>query len=559
MLSKKGKKQKQILFYYLYIMFRVIRDYKSLFLLTLKSEFNQGDIIKIEDTQVQDKNKNGILIDDLIKQVQENWVNSEELKKIQDTYEYEKVKLEKNLEIKNKIDVFEKDVTIDLLKKGLIIPRNWCKDFVDRVSRISGAKLNKNQISFPRKLDKNFWPNIYKIELDKWELVIRMFGPRDNIISGESNKEFDYIESQVVEEKLALEKLQETGLNLAKSFYERVKVTPENIKQIQKKLNVVVDWKFGQETFDALVKFQGDNNLDKDWKAWTQTLKKLELIEESKTLKDFYGKKLQEIKEKDSTVKDSTVKDSTVKDSTKKDSAIKDNIIDDIWDNLNASVDYVSEKYTKVKEWIKELLKGDNIDYFIWANGKKVNIEFDDKTDKFSMDTPWFDSVRDNEFDLSNFYKDIKTPDEAKSQIKEIREQMKKMYDDKVMDNAISYVQKEEETFSNLDEKSNEIKDKSVVISTFKVENIEKPLKVRLSRKYDIDGKLKWIFVWIDTTFSDWVRDNKVSVKITSDINKDSIDRVVEESKALYKIEKTKAKAKKKEGNWFRKIFSKEK
>jgi hypothetical protein len=102
------------------------------------------------------------------------------------------------------------------------------------------------------------------------------------------------------------------------------------------------------------------------------------------------------------------------------------------------------------------------------------------------------------------------------------------------MDNAIAYVQKEEEINSISEEDNSWFKDKSVIISTFHIEGIEKALKIRLSRKYDLDDNFEWIYAWIDTPWKDWVKDSEVSQKINWEVSEVKINTIITELKIKY-------------------------
>jgi hypothetical protein len=42
------------------------------------------------------------------------------------------------------------------------------------------------------------------------------------------------------------------------------------------------------ELFNKIIEFQGENGLNVDGKAWNETLKALELIDNNQTSRDFY-------------------------------------------------------------------------------------------------------------------------------------------------------------------------------------------------------------------------------------------------------------------------------
>ena len=183
------------------------------------------------------------------------------------------------------------------------------------------------------------------------------------------------------------------------------------------------------------------------------------------------------------------------------------------------------------------------MDSFVWANGEKVNIKFDEKTWKFEFDTSFFDNVSDSEFDLQDLLKnerisDIQNPDAAKSFVKRYKEKMEKVYNQKVLDKAIESVTTEK---YNWWIEKHKIKNNIQIIEEFESKDW-KDLKVKLIRKY-VAWEFEWVYLKIGTTFSNKVSSEKLNVE---NINPELIKNETEKLKNKYEDKVAKKKNKKK-------------
>lgn len=95
-------------------------------------------------------------------------------------------------------------------------------------------------------------------------------------------------------DKVNQDHIEKTWIDDAKLFYKENFATNNSIKKIQRLLKINDDGIFWPETYWAIIKFQKNNNLNQDWKAWNKTLLAMWLISQNETSKDFYSK-LEEI------------------------------------------------------------------------------------------------------------------------------------------------------------------------------------------------------------------------------------------------------------------------
>jgi len=243
-------------------------------------------------------------------------------------------------------------------------------------------------------------------------------------------------------------------------------------KEIQRLLWTKDDWIIWPKTLTEIVRFQALNNLEQDWKVGPLTLAKL--VETAKT-------SVPKIKE-------------------------------------SGTTETISEDYTQVKEWIKELFKDEkDIDSFTWINGEKVIVEFDDEKDKFSLDTSFFDSMADFDLSLAPTY--ITSKEDAKIYVNEKMEDIKKEYDNKVMKNAIDAVKGKEDSLHT--------------ISTFAVD--WEVLKVQLAWRVDFEGEYEGTFVTVNTPWGDGISDSQVSTEIKWEVTRNSIEEAAKKVEEKYK------------------------
>ncbi|MFK7780397.1 MAG: peptidoglycan-binding domain-containing protein [Candidatus Gracilibacteria bacterium] len=269
------------------------------------------------------------------------------------------------------------------------------------------------------------------------------------------------------------------------SAYDYFNMKPETErKEIQRLLGVKDDGIIGPNTLKEIVRFQALNGLEQDGKVGPLTLTKL---------KEAVNVPVPEIQETDIT-------------------------------------ESVSEKYTQVKEWIKELFRDEkDIDSFTGKNGKKVIIEFDDENDKFSLDTSVFDNVFDLDFDLSEMSEDINSIEDARTHITDdVKKDLKEQYDNKVVENAIKSAKEH----------------KTQTISSFKPDG--ETLETLLTGRFDVEGNYEGVSVTVNTTYSDRVLDSDVSVKIDGEVTQkqvyEAVKKVETDYVRLYNEEKEKAK-----------------
>jgi len=125
------KKQKQILYFKLFIMFK---QYKKIFLLMVKNEFSE---IWASAPEIQDKDNDGLIIDECIEQVLKDWINPNELQQIQKNYDREKYKMTQ--ETIDKVQELIKDIVIKLLKKWIVV-NQYNKQRIAKMIKNSGIE-----------------------------------------------------------------------------------------------------------------------------------------------------------------------------------------------------------------------------------------------------------------------------------------------------------------------------------------------------------------------------------------------------------------------------------
>ena len=322
-------------------MLTIISNYKKLFTLTLKSEFNEI----LDNSGVQDTAKDWTNIDDLVEAILKD-------KKIDanDKENVEKLVKEMNSD-KNDIYAKTKTETKTLMEKSLKdMMINWYtienEDSYNTIKKLLSKfyiwnylpewdKLNIERkedwvLSLIIETEKNIF-TVYKNYFPIWSIVDGKFIKNrscqdyaDFDITSNNNK-VDFEEKTIkklksiakveaakaakaeaakaakaeaakaeaakaeaakaeVKEKKdakerAAEKTETKKYTKATNFYKnRVEATKESIKKIQEKVLVNPDWIFWKETFKAICKYQCNNKLVDDWIAWEDTLYKLWLI-----------------------------------------------------------------------------------------------------------------------------------------------------------------------------------------------------------------------------------------------------------------------------------------
>lgn len=191
------------------------------------------------------------------------------------------------------------------------------------------------------------------------------------------------------------------------------------------------------------------------------------------------------------------------------------------YEKTDSIPELMGNKLEQIKKWFLELFRDEkDIHSFIWRNGEEVIVEYDSKSNKLSFDTPYFDDI--NDFDLSNIPSTINSKEAALKYVKSEINVVKKQYDDKVIDNAIKH--------------SGDEKYWSSIVSTFKVDGVNKPLNIRLGRDTDVNWEFKWIYIAVDTFMDDWIPDKNVTIKINWEVTKEKIDLATKNLEETYRI-----------------------
>lgn len=190
-------------------------------------------------------------------------------------------------------------------KKAIRAPEN----FIDRpikywliTATLLAGHLERNIRNEARNDVMIYWENEQQ---EKWstenvKTANDLVREEQSIIDNLENKKIDESSNEdikwLIDTSKEKELVDSKWLNEAYAFYRKMLASPENINQIQTKLiengeklaKFWKDSKFWSETFDAIKSFQAKNWLAVDWKVWTDTLKKLWLIKENQSSRDFY-------------------------------------------------------------------------------------------------------------------------------------------------------------------------------------------------------------------------------------------------------------------------------
>ncbi len=214
------------------------------------------------------------------------------------------------------LDLFDKE-TEEWIKN--IIEEN--KDILNTPDKIKDFKeiytwfVNEfRNVILDRKITKqefidlfnNFWKKLFdfseKYKIDKKILNEKFLKVSidDETITPLEEMEVKNSDISINENTQVNESKEKIDFNIkeAINFYkwEKINASKSEITQIQKILEKnwfnpwTIDWIIWENTVTAIAKFQKENWLLVDWKAGTETLKKLILITSSETYKDFYKK-----------------------------------------------------------------------------------------------------------------------------------------------------------------------------------------------------------------------------------------------------------------------------
>jgi len=310
----------------------------------------------------------------------------------------------------------------------------------------------------------------------------------------------------------AIKDAKEAKFNSADKYNENRFKTKLERQIIQTLVWTWVDGDFGEKTYDKIVEKQKELKFDEagqDGKIWPSTLRKM-LPEETKVT--IEGKEY------------------SVSVSEKGELAYEtESVVDNV-------VDSVESWYESAKDVLKSGLKilsdflriNDELKTFIWENWESVDIEFNEATKSFDIDTSFWDGVSDKEMNkmiLSLDWIDkIKDNASAEKFAKEKVGEIKAMYDKAAIKSAIDSV---DWVWGHT----------STTVSTFK-DNEGVDRKIQLVKNVDSNDKFKEIKVKVATDmFWDWISDSDTEVIISKTdrkITEAELNKAIKESQKKY-------------------------